>query len=139
MLSKEEKDIRAERVKTLKGVGVGIEFGKDVIKEIMTLNQYDADADKVRREAAAAQDSLNTSYQQVSQADLTRSILSGMDYNSGTVAQVAAQRLDVLKTQQRRVDEQRSKSLSTISDNETGSILSTAASGLLGVIGWLLL
>lgn len=139
MLSQSEIETRKLRRDLLTKTGIGLEFGQSLISDLYTLNSFDSSADKVKQTAAAASSQLNSTYASMSQQDLTKAILGGLSYDTGTVAQVASQRRQLLIAEQNRLNDARSKALTTISDNETQSILGVAAKTLLGVIGWLLL
>lgn len=138
MLSQEEIATRVARKKSLTSAGVGLEFGKSLVSQLQTLHAFGDTREKVNTTASNALDTINTTYNQVQQNDLTRAILSGIDINSGTIAQVFSNRQGVLLNEQKRLNDERTRALQSISDQETTSFIGNAVGFLLGAFGWLL-
>lgn len=138
MLSKEEIALRSQRRDSLKSVGVGLSFGASLVSELQNLHVFGDTKAKINDTAENALEGLDRTYKQVAQNDLTRAILSGIDINSGSIAQVVAQRKGVLATEKQRLQDERTRALSSVSDQESNSFWGSAANFLIGALKWLL-
>lgn len=138
MLSKEEIQLRRERRDSLNTAGIGLEFGKSLVQELQDLHAFGDSKAKINQTAANAQVNIENTYNSVRQNDLTRSILSGVDLNSGTVQQIAQQRSQVLAQEQRRLEDERLAARRSLSDQESSSFLGAVGTFLSGALKWLL-
>lgn len=138
MLSKEEIATRTARRQSLTKAAVGLEFGKSLVSQLQTLHAFGDTKTKVNQTAESALQSIDETYSQVRQNDLNRAILSGLDINSGTIAQIYSQRQSILQNETKRLQDERTRALRSISDQETTSFIGNAVGFLLGAFGWLL-